>query len=97
MGTQVTLNEEDEKLKQLKISSLDGEIYKAVTTALVELNTYNTNGRSRTAIAELWNFKQGRKASLKEGISYVLNQLELLRKRVGRMLSEKKVCFHLYC
>nr|XP_011461196.1 PREDICTED: factor of DNA methylation 3-like isoform X2 [Fragaria vesca subsp. vesca] len=90
-NSKVTLNEEDEKLKQLKISSLDGEIYKAVTTALVELNTYNTNGRSRTAIAELWNFKQGRKASLKEGISYVLNQLELLRKRVGRMLSEKKL------
>ncbi|XP_024199539.1 factor of DNA methylation 1 isoform X2 [Rosa chinensis] len=88
-NSKLTINEEDEKLKQLKVCNLDIEVYKAVTTALVELNSYNTNGR--TPIAELWNFKEGRKATVKEGISYVLNQLKLLRKRVGKMLSEQKL------
>lgn len=89
---QPTINADDEKLKQLKVNG--SEVYEAVTTALVELNGYNTNGKS--AIAELWNFKEGRKATLKEGISCVLKQLKLQKKRVVKKLSEQKVRFNLY-
>jgi hypothetical protein len=89
---QPTIDEDDEKLKQLKVNG--SEVYEAVTTALVELNGYNTNGKSATA--ELWNFKEGRKATLKEGISCVLKQLKLQKKRVVKKLSEQKVHFNLY-
>ncbi|KAI3854813.1 hypothetical protein MKX03_004206 [Papaver bracteatum] len=59
------INEKDEKLNYLKITMGD-EVFKAVTTALTEMNEYNASGRY--VVPELWNFKEGRRATLKEGI-----------------------------
>ncbi|GAU17326.1 hypothetical protein TSUD_110430 [Trifolium subterraneum] len=65
------LDLEDEKLRSLK-NELGDEVHDAVATALKELNEYNPSGRYQ--IPELWNYKEGRKASLKECVSYLLKQ-----------------------
>lgn len=79
---QAIIDDEDEKLNVLK-NELGDEAYKAVTNALLELNEYNPSGRY--TIRELWNAKEGRKASLKEGIKYLLtqwkNKKQIKRKR----------------
>ncbi|KAE8732396.1 XH/XS domain-containing protein, putative isoform 2 [Hibiscus syriacus] len=54
------LDEEDEQLKAIKSEDGD-EIYSAVTAALAEIIEYNPSGK-------LWNFKEGREATLKEGV-----------------------------
>ncbi|KAL6196181.1 hypothetical protein ACLB2K_031796 [Fragaria x ananassa] len=63
------IDEDDKKLKDLK-SELGDEVYKVVTTSLLELNEHNSSGRYK--ILELWNFKAGRKATLAEGVAYIL-------------------------
>jgi CRISPR/Cas system-associated exonuclease Cas4 (RecB family) len=73
---QEILDEEDEKLKSLK-DELGDEVHDAVAIALKELNEYNPSGRY--TIPELWNFREGRKASLKEGVSYLMQRLMKLR------------------
>lgn len=78
MRVQEIINEEDDKLKALK-NELGDEVYEKVTTAMMELNEYNASGRY--TIPELWNFKEGRKASLEEGVVFLLNKWKLLRKR----------------
>lgn len=70
--------EEDEKLKELK-HQWGEEIYKAVLTALIEINEYNPSGRY--VVPELWNFKEGRKATLKEVISYAIKNLKSLKRK----------------
>ncbi|XP_062015610.1 factor of DNA methylation 4-like [Rosa rugosa] len=72
------IDEEDEKLASLK-NELGDEVFQAVVTALIELNEYNPSGRY--SIKELWNYKEGRKATLKEGASYILKQWKLLKGR----------------
>ncbi|CAJ1955714.1 unnamed protein product [Sphenostylis stenocarpa] len=71
------LDEEDEKLRTLK-DDFGDEVYGAVTTALMEMNEYNPSGRY--PIPEIWNSKEGRRASLKEGVSHLLRQWKLRRK-----------------
>ncbi|KAK9138488.1 hypothetical protein Sjap_009082 [Stephania japonica] len=68
---QEIINEEDEKLNELK-GELGEEAYNAVVAALTEMNEYNPSGRY--IVPELWNFKDGRKATLKEGVSFILRQ-----------------------
>ncbi|KAL6275841.1 hypothetical protein ACE6H2_019442 [Prunus campanulata] len=75
---QEIINEEDDKLKALK-NELGDEVYEKVTTAMMELNEYNASGRY--TIPELWNFEEGRKASMEEGVVFLLNKWKLLRKR----------------
>ncbi|KAL5703598.1 hypothetical protein ACHQM5_022127 [Ranunculus cassubicifolius] len=72
-GLKEIIDEEDEKLKGLKKECKD-EVYDAVVKALMEMNEYNPSGRF--VVPELWNFKEDRKASVKEGVKYLANQLK---------------------
>ncbi|XP_030464211.2 factor of DNA methylation 4-like [Syzygium oleosum] len=72
------IDEEDEKLKALKDEYGD-EVFKAVSKAIEELNEYNGSGRY--IVPELWHFREGRKASLKEGVAYLLKQWKPRKKR----------------
>ncbi|KAI3902867.1 hypothetical protein MKW92_046874 [Papaver armeniacum] len=72
------IDENDERLKDLQ-KEYGNEVYEAVTTALKELMEYNPSGRY--IVPELWNFKEGRKATLKEVIAYILKQLKSAPKR----------------
>ncbi|CAH9112612.1 unnamed protein product [Cuscuta epithymum] len=64
------INEEDEKLKDLK-KNYGEEVCKAVTDAWLEVNEHNPSGRY--IVTELWNYVQGRKANLREGIEVLLS------------------------
>ncbi|XP_024990492.1 protein INVOLVED IN DE NOVO 2-like [Cynara cardunculus var. scolymus] len=75
---QEVIDENDEKLKGLK-RELGDQVYKAVTTALTEINNYNPSGRY--VITELWNFSEARKASLQEGVSYLLKMWDAHKRR----------------
>ncbi|KAG1366382.1 putative factor of DNA methylation 5 [Cocos nucifera] len=72
------INEDDEKLQDLKYQFGD-EVHKAVTTALNELLEYNAS--DKYIISELWNFKQGRKATLEEAIQYILKQWKIRKRK----------------
>ncbi|KAL8137468.1 hypothetical protein V2J09_003469 [Rumex salicifolius] len=65
------INEDDEKLKGLRDEWGD-DVYKAVTTALMEINLYNPSGRYITS--ELWNNHEGRRATLQEGVVFLLSR-----------------------
>ncbi|XP_019056606.1 PREDICTED: factor of DNA methylation 4 [Tarenaya hassleriana] len=64
------LNEEDEKLQGLK-SEFGDEVFEAVVKALREMVEYNGSGRY--VVPELWNLVEGRKATLEEGCSFLLD------------------------
>lgn len=66
---QEVIDENDEKLKGLKDEYGD-EVYQAVVKALNEMNEYNPSGRY--PVPELWNSKEGRKASTREGVELIL-------------------------
>ena len=75
---QRVIYENDEELGKLK-QEFGDEIYDAVTVALKEIEEYNPSGRY--AIPELWNFKEGRKATLKEVISYIFKQVKAQKRK----------------
>lgn len=79
---QEIVNEDDTKLKSL-ISELGESVYKAVATALLELNEYNPSGRY--AVQEIWNPNEKRKASLREAIQYIIAQLKSHKKKRKRI------------
>ncbi|KAK7290179.1 hypothetical protein RIF29_04409 [Crotalaria pallida] len=58
------IKDDDEKLNGLKNEIGEGA-YKAVVNALTEINEHNGSG------PELWNYKEGRKATLKEGVQFL--------------------------
>ncbi|XP_026440241.1 factor of DNA methylation 1-like [Papaver somniferum] len=73
-----TINEDDEKLRGLR-NEFGEEVYRAVTTAIMEMNEYNASGRF--VVSELWNFRERRKASLKEVVSHLLKQVKTLKRK----------------
>ncbi|KAK4491390.1 hypothetical protein RD792_002133 [Penstemon davidsonii] len=77
-GEKIIIDEEDKKVKRLR-NEFGEEAYQAVTTALMEMNEYNPSGRY--AIPELWNHKDDRRATLKEGILNLMNQWSLVKKK----------------
>ncbi|KAJ0253365.1 Factor of DNA methylation 4 [Hirschfeldia incana] len=81
------LKEEDEKLKELK-KELGDEVFEAVTQALMERDEYNGSGRY--IVPELWNFKEGRKATLKEGVGYLMNLWKHLKPKPKRKQQANK-------
>ncbi|KAK4834804.1 hypothetical protein QYF36_000817 [Acer negundo] len=68
-NTKEILNVEDERLKVLK-EELGDEVYNGVTKALFERHEYNPSGGY--AVPELWNFRDNRKATMKEVILHVV-------------------------
>jgi len=46
-----------------------------VKNALRELHEYNPKGRQ--AVSELWNFREGRKATVAEVLKYIFEQLKM--------------------
>ncbi|KAK7305735.1 hypothetical protein VNO77_43645 [Canavalia gladiata] len=69
---------EDEKLKGLK-KEMGVGAYKAVVAALTEMNEYNPSGRFM--ITEIWNKGEGRRASLEEGIVFLLDEMNAKRRK----------------
>lgn len=76
--SQGVIDENDERLNGLK-KDLGEEVYKAVATALTEINDYNPSGRYITT--ELWNFTEGRKATLQEGVTHLLKMWDVQKRR----------------
>ncbi|KAK3121043.1 hypothetical protein QOZ80_8BG0645200 [Eleusine coracana subsp. coracana] len=72
------IDERDEKLVSLK-KQLGEQVFKAVTTALLEINEYNASGSY--VVSELWNNKENRKASITEAIQHVLKQWKAQKRR----------------
>jgi hypothetical protein len=77
---QEIIKDDDEKLNGLR-KEVGENAYNAVVAALTEINEYNPSGRYVTS--ELWNYKAGRKATLQEGVQFLLNHW----KRKRAMLS----------
>lgn len=72
------LVDDDAKLKHLWIEYGD-DVCNAVKTALMEINEYNPSGRY--VVPELWNFRKGRKATMKEVLKYLFSQIDTTTKR----------------
>lgn len=65
-------------MKDLK-SNFGDDVYESVVNALKEMHEYNPSGRYTTPV--LWNFKEGRKATLKEGVAFILKQWRLRKRK----------------
>ncbi|CAN8270115.1 unnamed protein product [Cochlearia groenlandica] len=65
------IDDNDDKLRTLK-NEFGDDAYKAVANALLEINEYNPSGRYISS--EIWNFREGRKATLEEGVACLLEQ-----------------------
>ncbi|KNA06662.1 hypothetical protein SOVF_178920 [Spinacia oleracea] len=76
--TEEIINEKDEKLMKLK-EEWGEEVYKTVVIALKEVNEYNPSGRY--VVNELWNYKEGRKATVKEVVNYIFKNLKTLKRK----------------
>ncbi|KAJ0428148.1 hypothetical protein HanHA300_Chr17g0642901 [Helianthus annuus] len=76
--SQRVIDENEEKLKGLK-RNYGEEVYKAVATVLTEINDYNPSGAYVTT--ELWNFNEGRRSTLKEGVMSLLEMWDMHKRR----------------
>jgi len=74
---QEVLDGDDAKLKLLRFEYGD-DVCNAVKTALMEINMYNPS--ERDLVPEFWNFRKGRKATIKE-VLYLFGHMEMTTKR----------------
>ncbi|KAK7290181.1 hypothetical protein RIF29_04412 [Crotalaria pallida] len=74
------IRDDDEKLNGLR-SEIGVAAYNAVVTALKEINEYNPSGRYISS--QIWNYGQGRVASMKEGIQVLLKQWKKHKEKRG--------------
>ncbi|XP_016498170.1 factor of DNA methylation 4-like [Nicotiana tabacum] len=72
-GPKEEIDDKDERLNRLK-HEYGEAAYELVTTALLEMNESSS---SRGITTELWNYKLERKATVKEGISYIVQKLKV--------------------
>ncbi|GLT93072.1 hypothetical protein SLE2022_108780 [Rubroshorea leprosula] len=79
---QEIVDEDDEKLKELR-NEYGEAVYKAVANAVLELNQYNPSGRF--VVSEVWNSKEGRRATLKEIIQYLIKQVKTHKRKRGSL------------
>ncbi|CAO2204641.1 unnamed protein product [Urochloa humidicola] len=71
------LDDDDAKLKFLRFEYGD-DVCNAVKTALMEINEYSPS--ERCVVPVFWNFRKGRKATMKE-VLYLFGQMETTAKR----------------
>ncbi|KAF1890987.1 hypothetical protein Lal_00001120, partial [Lupinus albus] len=69
------INDEDKRLNGLKNEIGEGA-YKAVVTTLREMKEYNASVQH--IVPELWNYEQGRRATLKEGVHFLLEHTTIV-------------------
>ncbi|GAV70289.1 XH domain-containing protein [Cephalotus follicularis] len=79
------IKEEDEKLRGLR-NEMGDEVYQSAAAALVEINENNPSGGYGTS--ELWNYDEGRKATLQEGVRSLLKQWNIVKRQRGVTLRE---------
>ncbi|KAL1817210.1 hypothetical protein ACET3Z_019784 [Daucus carota] len=78
-GRKEAIDEEDDFIKAIK-NEWGIEAYDAVVTALTEMNDYDPSGRS--SVDELWNFEEGRRATLAECVNFIAKLWEnFIRRR----------------
>ncbi|TVU16311.1 hypothetical protein EJB05_39868 [Eragrostis curvula] len=70
------IDEDDEMLQVLK-REWGEDVHDAVIRALMEMKEYNCLS-NRSVSYELWNYKEGRKATMTECVEYMSNQVKLL-------------------
>ncbi|TVU21917.1 hypothetical protein EJB05_31588 [Eragrostis curvula] len=71
------VDDDDAKLKQLRAEH-GNSLCNAVIIAQIERNEYRPSGCS--PLFELWNFREWRKATVKEALQYMLRQLRVKRR-----------------
>ncbi|KAA8534199.1 hypothetical protein F0562_031607 [Nyssa sinensis] len=77
---QEVIDEEDSKLKGLK-NEIGDDACTAVIRALAEINECNPSGRR--IISELWNYSEGRKATLQGGVAFVPKLWKTYKRKRG--------------
>ncbi|OEL28514.1 Factor of DNA methylation 1 [Dichanthelium oligosanthes] len=75
-NNQEIVNVDDDKLQELKRAWGSGA-HNAVVNALAEMKEYGCLS-DRSIANELWNYKEGRRATTRECINYMSNQVKLL-------------------
>jgi len=70
------VNVDDDKLQELKRAWGSGA-HDAVVNALMEMKQYGVLS-DRSIAYELWNYKEGRRATMRECINYMSNQAKQL-------------------
>ncbi|TVU37830.1 hypothetical protein EJB05_11170 [Eragrostis curvula] len=81
---------DDDKLQELKKAWGEGP-HDAVVRALMEMQEYDRLS-DRSIAYELWNYKEGRKATTREGIEYMCSQVKQLS--VTKRRKTRSSCFY---